>query len=142
MALGYTREGDNNMHLIKKEGSPRYQRDNITSYLLASKLTCGSDSLAVSVVEMEPGGVQHIHAHANEQAYYVLSGTGIMTVGEESRRVAAGDCIFIPSGAGHGLVNESGGKLIYVSAASPSFNKEECETLWPLGGGKEKDHDL
>jgi mannose-6-phosphate isomerase-like protein (cupin superfamily) len=76
--------------------------------------------------------VQHLHSHTNEQAYYILSGSGTMTVDEESKRIAAGDCIFIPSYAGHGLKNDSDVKLVYISAASPSFTQEECRILWPL----------
>jgi mannose-6-phosphate isomerase-like protein (cupin superfamily) len=118
--------------ILIKNGSPRYERDGITSYLLVSELTCASENLAVTLVEMEPGGVQHIHVHAPEQVYYILEGSGMMTVGDERRPVEAGDCVYFPSFARHGLENTGGATLRYLSGASPSFTEEQCQKAWPL----------
>jgi mannose-6-phosphate isomerase-like protein (cupin superfamily) len=120
------------MHIINRATAPRYQRDGIESFLLASAVTTGAQNLAVSLVEMQPGGFQHVHAHEPEQMYFVLEGAGRMQVDDETRSVIAGDCIFIPSGKRHGFVNTGEGALKYLSAASPSFTAEECDTLWPL----------
>ena len=117
------------MHVLTKNGSPRYKRDNITSHLLVSALTCGAENLAITLVEMEPGGVQHIHSHKPEQMYYILEGSGIMTVDDEQRQVQAGDCIYYPPFAKHSLENTGGTMLRYLSAASPSFTTEAC---WPV----------
>jgi len=120
------------MNVLKKSTAPRYRRDHITSYLLAAATTCSARNLAISLVEMEPGGVQHLHSHEPEQTYFILEGSGLMTVGGVSEQVGPGDCIFIPSWAEHGLQNRSAGVLRYLSAASPSFTEKECRTLWPL----------
>jgi mannose-6-phosphate isomerase-like protein (cupin superfamily) len=120
------------MNILHKNTAPRYQRDNITSYLLVSAGTCNAENLAITIVEMEPGGFQHLHSHEPEQMYYILEGHGEMTVDGEDRPVQAGDCIFIPSFAEHGLKNTGEGVLRYLSAASPSFTKEQCEEWWPL----------
>ena len=114
------------MHTLAKIGSPRYKRDGITSHLLVSALTCGAENLAITLVEMEPGGVQHVHSHEPEQMYYILEGSGIMTVDDEREQVEAGDCIYFPSFAKHGLENTGGTVLRYLSAASPSFTKAIC----------------
>ena len=127
------------MDVLRKNSAPRYQRDNITSYLLVSERTCGSKNLSITLVEMEPDGLQHIHSHGPEQTYYILQGSGIMTVGAERTAVAAGDCVFIPSFAEHSLENTGGGVLTYLSAASPSFTREESEKLWPLRSLDEED---
>jgi mannose-6-phosphate isomerase-like protein (cupin superfamily) len=116
-----------------RDTSPRYQRDEITSYLLVSKRTCDAENLAVTIVEMEPGGFQHLHSHEPEQMYYILEGRGLMTVDGEERPVRAGDCVFFPSCAEHGLKNTGGTVLRYLSAASPSFTMEQCHEWWPLG---------
>ena len=55
-----------------------------------------------------------------------------MTVGEQTFEVAAGQSIFIPSNAPHGLQNTGDGVLRYLSAASPAFGSELEEKLWPL----------
>ena len=120
------------MNIQHQNTSPRYKRENITSYLMVSKLTCEAEKLAITIVEMEPNGVQHLHSHEPEQMYYILEGNGIMTVDGEERPVQAGDCIFFPSFAEHGLKNTGGTVLRYLSAASPSFTLEQCQEWWPL----------
>lgn len=120
------------MNIMKKPTAPRYQRDQITSYLLVSAVTGGSEKLTITLVEMEKGGFQHIHAHEQEQCYYIMEGRGMMMVDAEMQEVEAGDCIFFPSHARHGLNNIGDGVLRYLSAASPSFSSQECRDLWPL----------
>jgi mannose-6-phosphate isomerase-like protein (cupin superfamily) len=120
------------MNSFNRNSVPRYQRDGITSYLLASKRTGGADNITITLVEMEAGGFQHIHKHAPEQTYTVLEGSGMMSVAGEERQVQPGDCIFIPSWAEHGLKNTAAMVLKYISAASPSFTLQECVDWWPL----------
>ena len=120
------------VNILRQNKSPRYQRDGITSYLLVSKKTCAAENLAITVVEMEPGGFQHLHAHEPEQMYYILEGHGLMAVDGEEHPVQAGDCIFFPAFAEHGLKNTGEGVLRYLSAASPSFTMEQCMQWWPL----------
>jgi mannose-6-phosphate isomerase-like protein (cupin superfamily) len=120
------------MNLFTRNSAPRYQRDGITSYLLASKRTGGAENIAVTLVEMSVDGFQNIHKHAPEQTYTILEGSGLMTVNGEQRPVQPGDCIFIPAWAEHGLQNTGGTMLKYLSAASPSFSLQECLDWWPL----------
>jgi quercetin dioxygenase-like cupin family protein len=128
------------VNILKKRSAPRYVREKgITSYLLASPRTCGSKLLTTTLVEIKPGGRQREHSHEPEQAYHVLSGGGLMTVGEETLRVSAGDCIFIPSDTTHGLTNDGDVILKYVSAAAPSFEAVELEQFWPLKSEAEEE---
>ena len=120
------------MKIRKRNNSPRYKRDKIESFLLISKNTTGSNNLSITLVEMQPGGFQHIHSHEPEQIYYILDGKGKMTIDNEEQEVNTGDCIFIPSFSKHGLINTGNTILKYISAASPSFTSKECEKLWPL----------
>ena len=120
------------MNILTRNSAPRYKRDGITSYLLASKRTGGAENLAVTLVEMFVDGFQHNHKHAPEQSYTILEGSGLMTVNGEQRPVRPGDCIFIPAWAEHGLQNTGGTLLKYLSAASPSFTLQECIDWWPL----------
>ncbi|MGA2915545.1 MAG: cupin domain-containing protein [Sedimentisphaerales bacterium] len=113
------------MNITKKNASPRYQSEGITSYLLVSEITTNSRYITTSLVEMNPGGKQHIHSHETEQCYYILEGEGLMTVGRETQKVAAGDCIFIPSNEPHALNNNSQSVLKYFSADSSLFGREK-----------------
>ena len=127
------------MHVMTPHKSPRYQREGITSYLLVSERTCGSQNLSITLVEMEPGGFQRIHKHEPEQTYTILEGSGIMNVASEQHQVGKGDCIFIPSWAEHGLQNTGEGTLKYLSACSPSFTTQQCADWWPLPSVAERD---
>lgn len=125
------------MIILKKANAPRYVRsEGITSYLLTSMLT-GSEHLTTTLVEISSGGMQRIHNHVPEQIYYILEGSGLITVGDETARVEPGDCIFIPSQALHELKNEGEITPKYFSAATPSFGSEELKTFWPLGSESE-----
>ena len=97
-----------------------------------SEETCDAKDLSITIVDMAPGGIQHVHAHESEQMYYLLEGTGLMTVDDEQREVKAGDCIFFSSLSRHGLENTGDTLLRYLSAASPSFKKEDSRKLWAL----------
>ena len=50
-----------------------------------------------------------------------------MTVADETEKVVPGDCIFIPSNAPHGLINDGKEMLKYFSAAAPAFNGNNWE---------------
>ena len=121
------------MNVLKKESAPRYRRpEGLTSFLRASPRTCESKHLTTTLVEVEAGGNQRIHSHAPEQVYFILAGSGEMTVGEETRPVGPGDCVFIPSGIPHGLTNSGSVPVRYFSAAAPAFTSDELAAVWPL----------
>ena len=125
--------------ILNKTTAPRYKRpEGIVSYLLVSPRTSNSQHLTTTVVELAPLGEQRVHSHAPEQVYFILEGTGVMTVGSDTQEVCSGDCVFIPSGVQHGLRNSGTSTLRYFSAAAPSFGKEELGDHWPLPSEQEE----
>jgi uncharacterized cupin superfamily protein len=57
------------------------------------------------------------HAHlANDEAIYIISGTGSLTIGDETEQVEAGDFVLLPKGAeyAHVLVNDSNEDIVYL----------------------------
>jgi uncharacterized cupin superfamily protein len=57
------------------------------------------------------------HAHlANDEAIYVVSGSGSLTVGEATEQVVAGDFILLPKGAeyAHVLINDGDEDIVYL----------------------------
>ena len=55
-----------------------------------------------SGVELEP------HTHQDhEQIYYIIRGSGIISIGDEERKVRKGDCIYMPTDIPHGFINNS-----------------------------------
>jgi len=63
---------------------------------------------------------KEIEAHVDpyEEVYYLLSGRGVMTVGEESREVTAGDAIWLPCGVPHSLTNNGDEDCVILVAAA------------------------
>jgi len=75
--------------------------------------------LGCSLIELPPGKQSwpcHYHL-ANEEALYVLAGTGRLRLGEETVHVKAGDYVALPPGAGcaHQLFNDSPEPLRYLA---------------------------
>ena len=126
------------MKVMPLKDAPRYDREGSISYLLASSRTCGAAQMTVTLVDVAPGGRQPIHSHETEQCYVIIEGTGVMTVGDETSEVSSGDCIFIPGGSKHGLVNSGDATLRYVSAASPGFDEFTLQGAWPLPSNNEE----
>lgn len=118
------------MYQKSKDSAPRRRRHGLTSiFLLDRNSDVGRETasnLAVTWVELEPGGAQIPHHHAPEQVYVIVQGRGQMRVGAETQPVNAGDLVFIPPNAVHGLQNTGAETLVYVSAATPPFDLTEA----------------
>ncbi|KAB1193232.1 cupin domain-containing protein [Haloferax sp. MBLA0076] len=82
----------------------------------------GSDNLGCSLYELPPDAQPwsyHYHA-ANEEALYILSGTGTLRLGGETYTVCGGDYVPCPadeSGA-HTIVNDSEETLRYLAIST------------------------
>ncbi|MDP2791658.1 MAG: cupin domain-containing protein [Rectinemataceae bacterium] len=73
----------------------------------------GGDMMIVEV-SFATGGVGPSHKHPHEQATYCASGEFMFTVEGETKRLLAGDTVYIPSGADHSTVCVLAGKLVDV----------------------------
>ena len=74
---------------------------------------------------LPPGAAVGRHYHlAIEEIYYILSGSGEMTVGDETSPVSGGDAVFIPKNNIHTLKNTGNEsmKLLLVCGAAHSFD--------------------
>src|SRR6476646_8019804 len=72
-----------------------------------------NQSLAEATVPVGGRTVPHYH-RVTEELYFFTPGQGHMTLGDEEREVAAGDCVVIPRGRVHGVVNTGGGALVLL----------------------------
>ena len=57
-----------------------------------------SHEIELLVVSFEAGGRTRPHIHAVDQLLHIVSGRGIVAVGDERRFVEAGEVVLIPSG--------------------------------------------
>lgn len=64
--------------------------------------------MSAMVVEVPPGGGVPPHSHAvEEEGYFVLEGELTLTIGGDTRPLAAGDFGHVPAGTPHGYANRA-----------------------------------
>jgi quercetin dioxygenase-like cupin family protein len=66
-------------------------------------MTAGGHLELVSEFEVAGGGMVDPHQHPTHEFYYVTSGRGIMTIGDEECEIAQGDLVRIPPDTIHSL---------------------------------------
>ncbi|MDF1545779.1 MAG: cupin domain-containing protein [bacterium] len=87
----------------------------------------GRYSLAHAVV---PAGEKSLkHRLRTDEVYYILSGTGLMHLDEESAEVTAGDLVDIPPGTVQWLENNSGQSLEFLCIVDPAWQSADEEVL-------------
>ncbi len=84
---------------------------------------------AVYDTSLEPGKSIPSHYHPDfEEIYYVLSGYGIMTIGDEQKEISRGDVVFIPSVSPHALMNTGNVPLRFITVSvNLSSNKGDMQ---------------
>jgi mannose-6-phosphate isomerase-like protein (cupin superfamily) len=86
----------------------------------ASSAPAGHQSLAEATVPVGGRTIAHYH-RTTEELYFFTAGRGRMALGDEEREVSAGDCVVIPPGAIHGLVNAGDEPLVLLCCCSPAY---------------------
>jgi mannose-6-phosphate isomerase-like protein (cupin superfamily) len=93
--------------------------------LLAYRNSCiRQQSLAEA--RLAPGARTAPHFHRlTEEIYYILRGTGLMTIGEETLPVGPNDAIAIPPGAIHTILNSGDQSLVFLCTCAPAYEHED-----------------
>jgi mannose-6-phosphate isomerase-like protein (cupin superfamily) len=81
-------------------------------------------SLAEEVLPPSHAVAPHYHQEM-EEIYYILSGRGVMSVGDERREVAAGDAVYVPRLTRHTLENTSDEPIRLLVVCGPAFFYED-----------------
>jgi mannose-6-phosphate isomerase-like protein (cupin superfamily) len=103
---------------ITKDGS------EIRSILDRTNSSATHQSLAEAT--LLPGSATDAHVHPNtEEFYYILQGSGDMTVGSARRQVGPGDGILIPPGARHTIRNDGKEPLVFLCCCVPPYSDED-----------------
>ena len=80
-----------------------------------------SDALLVGLNCLEPGQIQSVHSHPNQDKFYfVVEGVGHFLLGEESSHAAAGDVVWAPADLNHGVENQGDSRLTLLIAIAPA----------------------
>lgn len=78
------------------------------------KILTWSEELMMCEISFEEGAVGNVHSHPHLQITYIAEGEFSFTIDGETRTVAKGDSVYMPSGAVHGVVCRKAGKLVDV----------------------------
>lgn len=75
----------------------------------------------LACANLEKGKAIETHSDPMEEIYFIMSGEGKMTVGDDSRHVVHGDAIWVPAGSSHSLLNTGGVDCFILVVASPAW---------------------
>jgi len=79
-----------------------------------------SPNMFCDVYGLEPGQAQSAHAHAgSDKIYFVLEGTADVQIGEETRRLEAGELAHAGPGVAHAVANPGPGRLALLVFMAP-----------------------
>ena len=85
-----------------------------------------SKDVSVAYVEMMLGNVSLLHRHNTfVELYYILSGKGIIRVGDKEFPVSKDTLVEIKIGVPHKLKNTGRSPLRHLVVSSPAFNPED-----------------
>ena len=93
---------------------------------LINRTTAGATKMSLAKLIIAPGEKSRRHYHkVTEEIYYILSGVGRGTIGDESFNIEPGFAILLPTGMMHEILNTGEQELIFVCADAPVFNEED-----------------
>jgi mannose-6-phosphate isomerase-like protein (cupin superfamily) len=87
-----------------------------------------NQSLAEAVVPAGKQTVAHLH-RVSEEIYLFTGGSGRMRLGNEERRVRAGDCVVIAPGVAHKLWADEQESLILLCCCAPPYSDADTVLL-------------
>jgi mannose-6-phosphate isomerase-like protein (cupin superfamily) len=89
-----------------------------------------NQSLAEATVPAGASTQAHYHRRS-EEIYLFTAGEGRMILGADEARVRAGDCVVIPPGTEHQLVNDGAEPLVLLCCCSPAYSHEDTVITAP-----------
>ncbi len=84
---------------------------------------------SLAVARVEPGGRTYRHRLRQTEVYYLLSGSGIMHIDDQSRAVGAEDAVLIPPGTVQWIENSGGEELRFIAIVNPPWSEQGDERL-------------
>ena len=93
----------------------RFQPDKMAKSTVAQ-----GDFLFAGLNSFEPGQEHVLHAHeGQDKLYFILEGSGVVRVGDETELLSAGDAALAPSGVVHSIRNPGHQRLIVMAILAP-----------------------
>jgi quercetin dioxygenase-like cupin family protein len=87
--------------------------------VLLEEANAGAKNLSMFRSEFEVGGYAESHSHTFEQAYYILKGRGIVTIGKEEYKIKPGNAVMFPPNMEHSIKNTGTTPLWLIAINAP-----------------------
>ncbi|MBL7223466.1 MAG: cupin domain-containing protein [Candidatus Brocadiae bacterium] len=112
------------MECINRNDSAAFTtKDGSTVRSLIDRANSSAVNQSLAEATVPPGGATEPHRHTtSEEIYYILSGTGRITVGDESRDVQPLDAILIPPNTRHTIANTGEADLVFLCCCSLPYS--------------------
>lgn len=91
-----------------------------------------SESVSIAQARVEPGVRTRLHALSDTtEIYYILTGEGLATIGQESNRLVVGDCIVIQPDEPQCIENTGSVDLTFLCVCQPRFQFSNYKDVEP-----------
>lgn len=117
----------------------KYPAGRKTQNLVGGMSPISTESFCMGYVTLDPeGGQVPWHNQDQEEIYFIVKGEGEMCLGNEKKRVTAGQCVYIPPQEFHQLTNTGEEEMIMIYCYGPAGDvahwKQELEKTLPEAG--------
>ncbi len=118
------------MHTTKKQIPSYITRDGSEIRELMHPDTHVNHNQSLAEATIRPGYETKIHKHqSTEELYHVVSGSGLMTLGEKVFPVTVGDTVCIMPGTAHKIKNTEDQELVVLCCCAPPYSHADTELL-------------
>lgn len=105
---------------------PFVTKDGSTIRELLSHRNSSIRKQSLAEATIPPGVATQSHYHiVTEEIYYILSGNGIMHLGDRTVSVGPGDAIAIPPGTVHWIINPQSVELKLLCCCAPGYEHDD-----------------
>lgn len=109
---------------------PYITRDGSEIRELMHPSTHGNRNQSLAEALIKPGQSTLLHRHHHtEELYFVVSGEGLMTLGDSTVAIKTGDTIHIAPGTSHKVQASASAPLRILCCCSPAYSHEDTELL-------------
>jgi mannose-6-phosphate isomerase-like protein (cupin superfamily) len=110
-----------------KDSEPFVAADLSEIRLLVDRINMGIASVSLAHATVAAGAQTVWHRlEGTDEIYFILSGHGLVWVGDESRAVGPGDTVWIPVGVPQRIRNLGSDPLTFLCACGPAY-VPECD---------------
>ena len=108
-----------------RDAEPCVAADLSEIRLLVDRANIGINSVSLAHATVAPGAETLWHRlERTDEIYFILSGRGLVSVGDESREVGPGDTVWIPAGIPQRIRNLGLETLEFLCACGPAYVRE------------------